>query len=243
MTALPGASAIAAGRLGPRRGERVALVANQASVLPDLTHLAPALAARDDIELVRILAPEHGLWGDAQDHATIGDEIDPVTGVPVASLYGTTEASLRPQPDMLADVDVVVFDLQDIGSRYYTFLATLRFVMEACVGTGVRVVVADRPNPIGGIAVEGPPVDERWTSFVGAFPAPVRHGLTAGEMARVFQDQLGIACEVEIAPVEGWARDAGFAAVGLPWIAPSPNMPTLDTALVYPGGCLFEVQR
>ncbi len=227
-------------KLGVRPGDRVALVANQASVLPDLSHAVVRFAAHGQFRLVRLLAPEHGLWGDAQDMIAVGHETDPVTGLPIVSLYGTSETSLRPEPSALDGVDVVVFDLQDVGSRYYTFLATLAYLMEVAGRCGVRVVVADRPNPIGGAAVEGPLVEPDFESFVGAFPVPVRHGMTAGEVARYLREAREIECELTVVELDGWRRDRWFDGTGLPWVAPSPNMPTVETAGVYPGQCLLE---
>ncbi|MFN7951778.1 MAG: DUF1343 domain-containing protein [bacterium] len=225
---------------GLAAGDRVAIVANQASVLPDLTHGVLRLIERREVKLVRILAPEHGLWGDAQDMIAVGDERDPVTGLEVVSLYGTSEASLRPPARAFDDVDVVIFDLQDVGARYYTFLATLAYLMEEAGKRGVRVLVADRPNPIGGEHVEGPLIAPGYESFVGAFGVPVRHGMTAGEVALFLRDHVGLACELGVAALEGWRRAQWFDATGLPWVAPSPNMPTVDTAAVYPGQCLIE---
>ncbi|MBK7972369.1 MAG: DUF1343 domain-containing protein [Deltaproteobacteria bacterium] len=227
-------------RIGLHPGDRVAIVANQATVLPDLTHVVRHLAALSDVRLIRILAPEHGLWGDAQDMIAVGDERDPVTGLEIVSLYGTSEASLRPPPAAFEGVDVVIFDLQDVGARYYTFLATLAYLMEEAGRRGVRVVVADRPNPIGGEHIEGPMIAAGFVSFVGAFGVPVRHGMTAGEVALFLRDHVGLACELTVAKLDGWRRADWYDATGLPWIAPSPNMPTIDTAAVYPGQCLIE---
>ncbi len=225
---------------GLAAGDRVAIVANQASVLPDLSHAVLRLQARSDVTLVRILAPEHGLWGDAQDMIAVGDERDPVTGLEIVSLYGSSEASLRPPQHAFDGVDVLIFDLQDVGARYYTFLATLAYLMEDAGKRGVRVLVADRPNPIGGEHVEGPLVAPGYESFVGAFAVPVRHGLTAGEVALFLRDHVGLACDLTVATLEGWRRAHWFDETGLPWVAPSPNMPTVDTAAVYPGQCLIE---
>jgi uncharacterized protein YbbC (DUF1343 family) len=157
--------------------------------------------------------------------------------VPVYSLYSETR---EPTAAMLADIDVLVVDLQDVGTRVYTFVYTMANCMRAAARHGVRVVVCDRPNPIGGDAVEGPPLDERWTSFVGQFPIPLRHGLTIGELARMFNDAFGIGCALDVVPLAGWRRDMYLDDTGLPWIIPSPNLPTLDSAIVYPGAVLFE---
>jgi len=170
------------------------------------------------------------------------DEVaaDPWTGVELHSLYGSDEASLRPDPQLLADLDVVVFDIQDVGARYYTYVYTMAFVMEAAGKVGVPVVVCDRPNPIGGLAVEGNTVQPGFGSFVGQFPIANRHGMTAGELAHFFRDECGVSCELEVVGLQGWRREMFYDECGLPWVQPSPNMPTLDTALVYPGMCFFE---
>lgn len=160
--------------------------------------------------------------------------------LPVVSLYGETKDSLRPRPQDLEDLDAVVVDLQDVGSRYYTFVYTLSFVMEEAARAGLPVVLLDRPNPIGGESVEGPVLEPSMASFVGRYPIPVRHGLTIGELARLFNREFGIGCDLRVVRMEGWRRGLHFDRTGLPWVTPSPNMPTLSTALVYPGACLVE---
>jgi len=170
----------------------------------------------------------------------VDEQRDPVSGLPVVSLYGNDEASLRPSEAQLADLDVVLFDIQDIGTRYYTYQATLGFIMEAAGRVDTKVMVLDRPNPLGGVTVEGNLVGKGFESFVGAYPIAVRHGMTVGELARYFIEHVGISCELEVIPCEGWDRHRWFDQLDLPWVYPSPNMPTLDTAVVYPGMCLFE---
>jgi uncharacterized protein YbbC (DUF1343 family) len=166
-----------------------------------------------------------------------GDDHGPVS---LVSLYGTSAASLRPDPALLADLDVVLFDIQDIGARYYTYQATLGYMMEAAVGLDTRIVVLDRPNPIDGIAVEGNVVRPGYESFVSAYPLAVRHGMTMGELATYFQRELRIRCHLEVLPCVGWERGQRLDATDLPWVFPSPNMPSLETALIYPGMCLVE---
>jgi uncharacterized protein YbbC (DUF1343 family) len=190
--------------------------------------------------VVRLFAPEHGVRGEAQDMEAVAEPADRATGLPVVSLYGDTEASLRPDAHHLEGLDAIVYDLQDVGTRYYTFVTTLSYVMDAAGGAGLPVVVLDRPNPIGGRAVEGPVLDEAYASFVGRFPIPVRHGLTTAELALLFQGAFGVSCDLRIAKMSGWSRDLHYEDTGLPWVLPSPNMPTPDTARVYPGGCLVE---
>src|SRR5205823_1942555 len=165
---------------------------------------------------------------------------DPLSGLRTYSLYGDTAASLRPTPEQLAGLDVLVIDLQDVGSRYYTFPATMLYCLEVAAGVGVRVLVLDRPNPLGGVAVEGPTVRPGYESFVSARPVATRHGLTVGELARLDRAERAIDVELEVIACEGWRRDMDFDATGLPWVPPSPNMPTVDTAYVYPGQCLLE---
>lgn len=224
-------------------GRRVGLCCNPTAVLPDLAHAVDALHGNGGIRLDRLFGPEHGVRGTAQDMISVDGESDPATGLPVISLYGSEESSLAPKPEHLAGLDVVVFDIQDVGSRYYTYVYTLAYLLEACHRAGVQVIVCDRPNPITG-AVEGNRVDtEHYRSFVGRFPLPNRHGLTAGELAPWFCQQMGIDADDDFLTVlrcEGWNRNQWFDQTGLPWVMPSPNMPTLDTALVYPGQCLLE---
>ncbi len=225
---------------GLPRGARVGLIAHPASVDARARHAADLLAAHPDFRLLRLFGPEHGIRGEAQDMEAVAESADRATGVPVVSLYGVGEASLKPTPAHLADLDVVVHDLQDVGSRYYTFVYTLAYAMEAAAEAGLPVVVLDRPNPIGGLAVEGPVLEPVFRSFVGRYPIPVRHGLTTGELAVLFRDAFGVRCDLRVVPMEGWRRAAHFEETGLPWVAPSPNMPTSETARVYPGGCLVE---
>ncbi|MBJ95959.1 MAG: hypothetical protein CMP23_15965 [Rickettsiales bacterium] len=223
------------------RGKRVGLVCNASTVSSALEHAADCFAEHPDFELVRLFGPEHGLRGDAQDMIAV-EQVprDPWTGVELHSLYGTSEASLRPDPQLMADLDVVVFDIQDVGARYYTYVYTMAFCMEAAGKVGVPVVVCDRPNPIGGLAVEGNTVHEGFVSFVGQFPIANRHGMTAGELAHLFRDECGVACDLTVVQLQGWERGMHYQDCGLPWVQPSPNMPTPDTALVYPGMCFFE---
>ena len=225
------------GRTALLRGQRFALLAHQASVSAHHVHAASLLADLSGATLVRLMAPEHGLWGAAQDHAHIGAATDPVTGLPVVSLYGERR---EPSAAALRGLDALVVDLQDVGARYYTFVWTTILAMRACARAGVRVFVLDRPNPIGGEAVEGNVPDPAFASFVGLHPLPARHGMTIGELARYLDAEHGIGCDLTIVPMRGWRRRMHWEETELPWVAPSPNMPTPDTARVYPGGCLYE---
>ena len=219
------------------RGRRLGLLAHQASVTRDLAHVAQLLNDLRGVRLARLFAPEHGLWGAAQDHAPVASTRDQVTGLEVWSLYGEQRA---PTPQTLAGLDALVVDLQDVGARYYTFVWTLALAMRECARAGVRVVVLDRPNPLGGDRVEGNVPDPAFASFVGLYPLPARHGLTIGELARRFVLEEGIRCDLTVARMRGWRRAMLWEDTGLPWVPPSPNMPTPDTARVYPGGCLIE---
>ncbi|MGH9456277.1 MAG: exo-beta-N-acetylmuramidase NamZ family protein [Thermoanaerobaculia bacterium] len=223
----------------PIRGKRIGLVANQSSVTGDLRHAVPLLH-RGDWTLSALFGPEHGIWGEAQDMAHVEHSTDPVTGLEVHSLYGATEAQLTPARESLSAIDVLLVDLQDVGSRYYTFIYTMALCMRAAGEAGVRVVVLDRPNPIGGVQIEGNMLEDRYRSFVGLFPLPTRHGMTAGELARYFNARFDLGCDLEVVELEGWTRSMWFDGTGLPWVIPSPNMPTVATAAVYPGMCLIE---
>jgi uncharacterized protein YbbC (DUF1343 family) len=239
-TVRTGLERLLAGEVRSLRGKRVGLLANPTSVDVRLRHAADLLAGSRDVELAILFGPEHGLRGDAQDMIAVGSDTDARTGVPVRSLYGSTEASLAPAAGDLRGLDAVLFDIQDVGARYYTYVWTLVYMMRACAAAGVRVVVLDRPNPIGGVAVEGGAVRPPFRSFVGLCSVPNRHGLTAGEIARFALAEERIDVDLEVVELVGWRRDMEYADTGLPWVLPSPNMPTYDTALVYPGMCLVE---
>ncbi|MFR9788741.1 exo-beta-N-acetylmuramidase NamZ domain-containing protein [Streptomyces sp. MB22_4] len=220
---------------------RVGLVGNHTGVLPDLRPSAPALAAAG-VRLVALFAPEHGVDGSGQ--AGEGGGAEAGTGLPV---YDTYRCDGERLDKLLIDsgVDVLVYDLQDVGARFYTYVWTMFDLMVSAARTGVRFVVADRPNPLGGLVSEGPLLDPAWASFVGRVPVPVRHGLTAGELALYFNVEAvprraGRPAELVVIEARGWRRAMDAGATGLPWVAPSPNMPTPATALVYPGTCLFE---
>ncbi len=223
----------------PLRGRRVGLVCHPASVDAHLRHAADLLAEAEGVELVALFGPEHGFSGTAQDLIGVGHSAD--GALRVHSLYGASVESLRPTAEQLRGLDALVIDLQDIGARYYTFQATMLYCLEACADCGVAVVVLDRPNPIGGVAVEGPALRAGFESFVGPHNIPTRHGLTIGELARFYQKHRVPHVSLEVIACEGcWNRACYFDRTGLPWVPPSPNMPTLDTAIVYPGMCLIE---
>ena len=230
------------------QGKRVGLVTNhtgiywqgigqEASASPKLGSTIDAVHQASEVELVALFGPEHGIRGQEEAGERIESGVDEQTGLPIHSLYGRT---LRPTPDMLEGVEILVFDMQDVGARYYTYVSTMAYAMEAAGEHGVPFVVLDRPNPIRGDVVQGNVLDPEYSTFVGLYPVPMRHGMTAGELARMFVGEFGIDVELHVVPMDGWRRDMIFSDTGLPWVAPSPNIPTLESALAYPGTCLFE---
>lgn len=219
---------------------RVGLVANPTTVDRRLAHAVDLMRGHPDVDLRLLFGPEHGIRGAAQDMIGVGDGRDPVTALPEASLYGKSFESLSPTAAHLSQIDVLVFDVQDVGARYYTYAATMALCMRAAKKSQVKVVVLDRPNPISGVQVEGGGLDPGLESFCGLYPIPQRHAMTVGELARLYNDTFGIGCELEVVACEGWRRGAYYDECGLPWVMPSPNMPTLETAIVYPGMCLLE---
>ncbi len=235
-----GLEVLAEERFRRLRGLSVGLVCNPTSVDRRLRHAADLLGTAPGVRLAALFGPEHGVRGDAQYMAAVGDERDRRTGVPVHSLYGSTRESLRPTREQLAGLEALVFDVQDVGTRYYTYQATMMLCMEAAAEAGLRFVVLDRPNPIGGRAIEGPALRPGFESFCGMHDFAVRHGMTVGELAALFREERGLALELEVVECRGWRRDMHFGDTGLPWVFPSPNMPTPETALVYPGMCLLE---
>jgi uncharacterized protein YbbC (DUF1343 family) len=224
------------GDLKRLRGARVGILSHQASVDSRQRHIISLLHSRE-IRITTLFGPEHGLWGAAQDQVPVLSDKDPILDVPVYSLYGEHRA---PSPESLGGLDVLVCDLQDVGSRYYTFVWTMALAMQACAKLGKKFIVLDRPNPIGGETLEGPLLDLHYASFVGLYPVPVRHGLTMGEMALWLNARFDIGADLEVIAMKGWKRRMYFEDTGLPWVLPSPNMPSVETAVVYPGGCLIE---
>jgi uncharacterized protein YbbC (DUF1343 family) len=233
---MPGLATLLAERRGALDGVRVGLATHPAAVLPNLTHATQALLEAG-VHVTALFGPEHGLAGAAEAGDHIGHGRDARTGIPVYSLYGE---HMRPSAAQLADVDLVLFDMQDVGARFYTYASTLRELLHATADAGLPLWVLDRPNPLGGAAVEGPLLQPGFESFVGAAPVPVRHGLTLGELARLLQAYERPDARLEVVPLGGWRRRQRFERTGLAWVAPSPNMPHLSTALVYPGMCLLE---
>jgi len=221
-------------------GSTLGLVVNQTSLTSDGQFSIGQFHNNKSFKLKTILAPEHGLYGVDQDMALVADETEPLSGLLVRSLYGADASSLTPSPSLLNGIDNLVFDIQDVGSRYYTFIYTLANCMKTCVESNTRMIVCDRPNPINGVTIEGNLVEKEFQSFVGQYPIPNRHGMTIGELAILFNEYFGIKCDLKVIPMEGWERSMWYDQTGLPWVSPSPNMPTLSTATVYPGMCLIE---
>jgi uncharacterized protein YbbC (DUF1343 family) len=220
------------------KGSRLGFLTHTPGVGPDLTSARELMARRFPGQLKILFSPQHGLLGEKQDNMIpSADFVDPLLKLPVVSLYGPRMA---PPPETLAAVDVILADLVDVGTRVYTFAATLAKVMETAGKLKKKVVVLDRPNPIGGEQVEGNMLRPAWASFVGPHPLPMRHGFSLGELARYYRVTQDLDCDLEVIPARGWRRGQYFDATGLPWVLPSPNLPTLDSALVYPGQVLLE---
>jgi len=220
------------------RGARVGIVCNHASVDHAFRHVVDRLIDEPGVELAAIFGPQHGFRSDVQDNMIeTPHRDDPARRVPVYSLYSDTR---EPTAEMLRGLDVLVIDLQDIGARIYTYIYTMANCLRAAARHGVHVIVCDRPNPIGGRRVEGAALVTGFESFVGQFPIPMRHGMTIAELARLFNDHFSIGATLEVVPMERWERSMYWDQTRLPWVMPSPNMPTLDTAIVYPGTVLFE---
>jgi len=220
-------------RIDLLRGARVGLICNQASVDHSLRHVADLFHEHQDINLTALFGPQHGIRGDLQDNMIETDHaVDAVTRLPIYSLYSETR---EPTEEMLKDVDVLVFDMQDVGCRIYTFVYTLANCMRAAKKFGKKVIACDRPNPINGRQVAGNVLEPEYASFVGQFPIPTRHGMTLCELGRMFNEHFGIGSDLECIPMEGWSRDHWLDQTDAPWVLPSPNMPTLAAATVFPG--------
>jgi uncharacterized protein YbbC (DUF1343 family) len=234
-TVLGSSRLLESGRL---RGKRVGIVANPASIDQQFVHVVDRLASASGVTLGAIFGPQHGFNADLQENMIESPHAESrAHRVKVYSLYSETR---EPTLEMLDGLDVLVVDLQDVGTRIYTFIYTMAYCLTGAARAGIPVIVCDRPNPIGGVAVEGPMLERGFESFVGLYPIPMRHGLTIGELARLFNDAFGLGADLAVEPMQGWSREAYWDATDVPWVLPSPNMPTLDTAVVYPGQVLFE---
>jgi uncharacterized protein YbbC (DUF1343 family) len=220
------------------RGTRVGIVCNHASVSHGVAHIVDRLTEADGVRLAAIFGPQHGFRSDVQDNMIeTPHRDDPSRRVPIYSLYSETR---EPTAEMLKGLDLLIIDLQDIGARIYTYIYTMAYCLRACGRHGVPVIVCDRPNPINGIDIEGALLRKGFESFVGLFPIPMRHGMTMAELARLFNEEFGLGAHLEVVRMHGWERAMFFDDTDLPWVMPSPNMPTLETAMVYPGTVLFE---
>ncbi|HEX5415384.1 MAG TPA: DUF1343 domain-containing protein [Chloroflexota bacterium] len=233
----PGIDVLLAERLDLLAGKRVGLVTNPTGRTVAGVSDVDALFNHPDVKLTALFGPEHGLRGNAQDGVKIDSTTDQQTGLPIYSLYGDTK---RPTKAMLQNVDVLVFDIQDVGARFYTFASTMAYVMQAAAAEKKPVIILDRPNPITDDGVEGPVLEPGQESFTGLYPIPVRHGMTMGELARLFNDAFGIHADLTVVPVAGWRRGVWYDQTAIPWVRPSPNIPDLATATVYPGVGLIE---
>jgi uncharacterized protein YbbC (DUF1343 family) len=237
MSVLPGIDVLRRERVSLIAGRRAGLISNASGVTLDLVSDVDALQHTPNVQLVALFGPEHGFHTAAVDGAAIGSSLDPRTGLPIYSLYGEVQ---QPTAEMLRGIDVLIFDLQGVGVRFYTYITTLLYVMQASAEHGVSLVVCDRPNPIGGETIEGPLLEQGFESFVGPGPLPIRHGMTMGELARLYHDAWGVGCDLTVVPCAGWHRQMWFDDTGLPWVPASPNIPWPATAVVYPGTCLIE---
>ncbi len=223
------------------KGKRVGVITNQTGVDSKGTHIIDLLYQAPAVELVAIFAPEHGIRGDMEGGYQIDNQKDTKTGVPILSIYGQTR---KPIPEMLQDIDVLIFDIQDVGTRFYTYISTMSLCMEAAAENNIAFMVMDRPNPITGTIVEGPVLEEEYKSFVGIHPIALRHGMTVGELARMFNEEGwltdGVKAKLTVIKIKNWKRENWYGDLGLKWIKPSPNMPSPTTALLYPGMGLLE---
>ena len=238
MNVIPGLEILLGNRLDLLRGKRIGILSNPTSVDRKLHHIVDLLWGHREITVTTLMGPQHGARGETQDNMIEWQDYrDPVTDLPVYSLYSHTR---KPTAEMLDEIDALVIDMQDVGARIYTYVYTMVLAMEACREADVEVIVLDRPNPINGVDVEGPVLEPGFSSFVGLYPLPIRHGLTIGELARYFNEEMEIGCRLQVVPMSGWQRHMFFSDTGLPWVIPSPNLPTPDTALIYPGVVIFE---
>ena len=218
-------------------GKRIGLITNHTGIDRAGRNNIDLLRARSDVKLVALFAFEHGLRGDAPPGQPIASSVDSSSGLPVYSLYGEVN---KPTPQMLDGVDVLIYDVQDVGARPYTRVSTMALSMKAAAEKGIPFVVLDRPNPLGGVQMEGPVLEPAFSSFVGMYPIPLRHGMTVGELAQMYNARYDIGADLRVVPAQGWRRAERFAATGLPWVGTSPNIKTLDAALLYPGTVLIE---
>ncbi|WP_203290014.1 DUF1343 domain-containing protein [Metabacillus sp. cB07] len=219
------------------KGKKVGLITNPTGIDSNLNSIVDQLHNDPEIELTALFGPEHGVRGDAQAGSYVEFYIDEKTGLPVYSLYGATK---KPTPEMLENVEILLFDIQDVGTRYYTYIYTMAYAMEAAKENNIPIVVLDRPNPQGGDSVDGPVLEPEAASFIGLYPIPTKHGMTVGELASLFNEEFNIGADLTVVKMKGWKRSMDYDDTGLPFVLPSPNMPTVSTAFVYPATGLIE---
>jgi uncharacterized protein YbbC (DUF1343 family) len=219
------------------KGKKVGLITNPTGIDSKMNSIVDLLNEDPEIELTALFGPEHGVRGDAQAGAYVESYIDEKTGLPVYSLYGQTK---KPTPEMLENVEVLVFDIQDVGTRHYTFIYTMAYAMEAAKENNIPIVVLDRPNPLGGLSVDGPVLEPEFSSFIGMYPIPTKHGMTVGELASFFNEEFKIGADLTVVKMKGWRRSMDYDDTGLPFVLPSPNIPTVSTTFVYPATGLIE---
>jgi uncharacterized protein YbbC (DUF1343 family) len=236
---MTGADILIIDHLDLLKGKRLGIVTNHTAVLNNGIHLVDTLNSIDGINITALFGPEHGIRGMTAAGKEIKSDFDSKTGIPVHSLYGKDK---KPTKEMLNDIDIVLYDIQDVGVRFYTYISTMYYVLQACAESNIPVIILDRPNPIGGVIVEGPVLEEDLKSFVGIASIPVRYGMTAGEHANYFAGEglLGKEPDLTIIRMQDWLRESYFNENNLKWIPPSPNIPDFESALVYPGTCLIE---
>ncbi len=237
MAVLFGIDVLLSQRLDLIAGRRVGLISNASGVTSDLMNPVNALLCEPGVQLVALFGPEHGFSASAADGARVDSGVDAHTGLPVFSLYDEVR---KPTADMLDGLDVLIFNIQSVGVRFYTYITTLLYTMQAAAEHGLTYIVCDRPNPIGGEVLEGPVLEQGFESFVGPGPLPLRHGMTVGELARLYNEAWGVGCDLTVVPCAGWKRRMWYEDTRLPWVPPSPAMPWPETAIVYPGTCLIE---
>jgi uncharacterized protein YbbC (DUF1343 family) len=233
----PGIEVLLTDSLHLLQGKRVGLITNHSAMDRVGVHDIDLMAGATDFDLVALFSPEHGIRGEAEGGISIESQTDERSGLPIHSLYGETR---KPTPAMLEGLDLLLYDIQDIGARYFTYVSTMARAMEAAGEAGIPFLVLDRPNPVGGVAVQGTVLDPDFSTFVGLYPVPMRHGMTSGELARMYVGEFGVQVDLTVIPVEGWTRGMTFEESNLPWVAPSPNMPSVESAIHYTGTCLFE---
>ena len=223
------------------KNRSIGVITNHSAILSSGTHLVDTLFSLNDIKIKALFGPEHGIRGDAPDGHSIKDGIDTKTGLPVYSLYGKNR---KPTKEMLKGIDLIIFDIQDIGARFYTYISTLYYAIQSSAENDIPIIVLDRPNPINGLTVDGPIRKEEFKSFVAIAPIPIQHGLTIGELAIMFNDESWIGtdhkADLTVVKIKNWKREYFFDDCNLKWVNPSPNMPSLNTAIIYPGMCLIE---